>query len=118
MTSTLIVKDSLGCISTTRGGDISVEYPVYLTTIGSFLPRLVFDDFLQLQSILKGDMSFVGPRLALLNQYDLIKLRTSKDAHHLKPGLIGWTQVNSRDNLSIAEKVNFDPEYLKKVFYF
>lgn len=59
-------------------------------------------------------MSFVGPRPALFNQYDLIKLRTVSGIHRLKPGLTGWAQVNGRDNLSIKEKVVFDKEYMKK----
>ncbi|QDC97803.1 sugar transferase [Candidatus Methylopumilus universalis] len=91
----------------------------YLTPIGSFLRRTSLDEIPQLWSILLGDMSFVGPRPALFNQYNLIKLRTSKGIHHLVPGLTGWAQVNGRDDLSIAEKVNFDIEYLKKKsFYF
>ncbi len=87
---------------------------LYLTPIGSFLRRTSLDEIPQLWSILVGDMSFVGPRPALFNQYDLINLRTSKGIHHLVPGLTGWAQVNCRDELSIAEKVNFDAEYLKK----
>jgi O-antigen biosynthesis protein WbqP len=87
---------------------------VHLTLIGPFLRKSSLDELPQLWSILKGDMSFVGPRPALFNQYDLIKLRTSKGIHHLKPGLTGWAQVNGRDNLSIVKKVNFDEEYLKK----
>lgn len=86
----------------------------YLTPIGSFLRKTSLDEIPQLWNILLGDMSFVGPRPALFNQYDLIKLRTSKGIHHLVPGLTGWAQVNGRDELSIAEKVNFDAEYLKK----
>ena len=86
----------------------------YLTPIGSFLRRTSLDEIPQLWSILYGDMSFVGPRPALFNQYDLIKLRTSKSIHHLVPGLTGWAQVNGRDELSVVEKVNFDAEYLKK----
>jgi O-antigen biosynthesis protein WbqP len=86
----------------------------YLTPIGSFLRKTSLDEIPQLWSILEGDMSFVGPRPALFNQYDLIQLRTSRGIHHLVPGLTGWAQVNGRDELSIAEKVNFDAEYLKK----
>ena len=86
----------------------------YLTPIGSFLRRTSLDEIPQLWCILLGDMSFVGPRPALFNQYDLIKLRTSKGVHYLTPGLTGWAQVNGRDNLSIAKKVKFDLEYLKK----
>jgi O-antigen biosynthesis protein WbqP len=86
----------------------------YLTPMGSFLRRTSLDEIPQLWSILLGDMSFVGPRPALFNQYDLIKLRTSKGIHHLTPGLTGWAQINGRDDLSIAKKVIFDAEYLKK----
>ncbi len=86
----------------------------YLTPFGSFLRKSSLDELPQLWSVLKGDMSLVGPRPALFNQYDLIKLRTSKGIHHLRPGLTGWAQVNGRDDLSIKKKVNFDEEYLKK----
>jgi O-antigen biosynthesis protein WbqP len=86
----------------------------YLTPLGSFLRKTSLDEIPQLWSILLGDMSFVGPRPALFNQYDLIKLRTSRGVHHLTPGLTGWAQVNGRDDLSIAKKVKFDVEYLKK----
>ena len=86
----------------------------HLTPIGAFLRKSSLDELPQLWNILRGDMSFVGPRPALFNQYDLIKLRTSKGIHHLVPGLTGWAQVNGRDELSIAEKVNFDAEYLKR----
>ncbi len=85
-----------------------------LTPIGSFLRKTSLDEIPQLWSILIGDMSFIGPRPALFNQYDLIKLRTSKGVHHLTPGLTGWSQVNGRDDLSIAKKVKFDVEYLRK----
>jgi O-antigen biosynthesis protein WbqP len=86
----------------------------YLTPIGSFLRKSSLDELPQLWNILRGDMSFVGPRPALFNQYDLIKLRTVSGIHRLKPGLTGWAQVNGRDNLSIKEKVVFDKEYMKK----
>ena len=86
----------------------------YLTPLGSFLRKTSLDEIPQLWNILLGDMSFVGPRPALFNQYDLIELRTSKGVHHLTPGLTGWAQVNGRDSLSIAKKVKFDTEYLKK----
>lgn len=85
-----------------------------LTPIGSFLRKTSLDELPQLWSILVGNMSFVGPRPALFNQYDLIKLRTSKGVHDLVPGLTGWAQVNGRDDLSIVKKVNFDAVYLKK----
>lgn len=86
----------------------------YLIPIGSFLRKTSFDELPQLWSILIGDMSLVGPRPALFNQYDLIELRTVKGVHNLIPGLTGWAQVNGRDNLSIFSKVNFDEQYLKK----
>ena len=86
----------------------------YMTPIGSFFRKTSLDEIPQLWSIVVGDMSFVGPRPALFNQYDLIKLRTFKGLHHLTPGLTGWAQVNGRDNLSIAKKVNLDADYLKK----
>jgi O-antigen biosynthesis protein WbqP len=66
---------------------------VHLTPIGSFLRKNSLDELPQLWSILKGDMSFVGPRPALFNQYDLIKLRTSKGIHHLRPWLTGVSQL-------------------------
>lgn len=87
---------------------------VYLTTVGSFLRKSSLDELPQLWSIIKGDMSFVGPRPALFNQYDLIQLRTSAGVHKLLPGLTGWAQINGRDELSIPQKVALDIEYLEK----
>ena len=87
---------------------------VYLTPIGSFLRKSSIDELPQLWSVLKGDMSFVGPRPALFNQDDLIALRNKAGVDKLQPGITGWAQVNGRDALSIAKKVNFDAEYLKK----
>ena len=86
----------------------------YLTPIGSFLRKSSLDELPQLWSILKGDMSFVGPRPALFNQHDLIALRTEHGVHELLPGLTGWAQVNGRDELPIPEKVRFDLEYLHR----
>lgn len=85
----------------------------FLTPIGSFLRRSSLDELPQLWSILIGNMSFVGPRPALFNQDDLIQLRTKAGVHVLVPGLTGWAQVNGRDELSIAEKVTLDAEYLQ-----
>lgn len=85
-----------------------------LTPIGAFLRRSSLDEIPQLWSILVGDMSVIGPRPALYNQYDLIKLRTSKGVSALVPGLTGWAQVNGRDNISIAKKVGYDEEYLRR----
>lgn len=91
-----------------------VDPNVYLTPIGSFLRKSSFDELPQLWSILKGDMSFVGPRPALFNQEDLIALRTERGVHQLVPGLTGWAQVNGRDELPIPEKVKLDVEYLSR----
>jgi O-antigen biosynthesis protein WbqP len=86
----------------------------HLTVIGSFLRKSSLDELPQLWSIINGDMSFVGPRPALFNQYDLIDLRTQHGVHRLVPGLTGWAQVNGRDELDVAEKVKFDAEYLQR----
>ena len=86
----------------------------WLTPIGSFLRKSSLDELPQLWSILKGDMSFVGPRPALFNQDDLIALRTEKGVHELVPGLTGWAQVNGRDELPIPQKVALDAEYLER----
>ena len=86
----------------------------YLTPIGSFLRKSSLDELPQLWSILKGDMSFVGPRPALFNQQDLIALRTEQGVHTLLPGLTGWAQVNGRDELPISEKVKLDAVYLQR----
>lgn len=86
----------------------------HLTPIGSFLRKSSLDELPQLWSILKGDMSFVGPRPALFNQDDLITLRTQHGVHVLLPGLTGWAQVNGRDELPIPEKVKLDVEYLQR----
>jgi O-antigen biosynthesis protein WbqP len=85
----------------------------WLTPMGSFLRKSSLDEIPQLWNILKGDMSFVGPRPALFNQNDLIALRTEKGVHQLVPGLTGWAQVNGRDELQISQKVHLDVEYLK-----
>ena len=85
----------------------------HLTPIGSFLRKSSLDELPQLWSILKGDMSFVGPRPALFNQQDLIELRTVQGVHVLVPGLTGWAQVNGRDELPIPQKVALDAEYLE-----
>jgi O-antigen biosynthesis protein WbqP len=86
----------------------------YLTPIGIFLRKSSLDELPQLWSILKGDMSFVGPRPALYNQADLIELRTQSGVHALVPGLTGWAQINGRDELPIPQKVALDIEYLQQ----
>jgi O-antigen biosynthesis protein WbqP len=91
----------------------------YLTPIGSFLRKSSLDELPQLWSIIRGDMSFVGPRPALFNQDDLIALRTQQGVHELAPGLTGWAQVNGRDELPIRQKVELDAEYLlRQSFWF
>jgi O-antigen biosynthesis protein WbqP len=86
----------------------------WLTPIGSFLRKSSLDELPQLWNILKGDMSFVGPRPALFNQHDLITLRSEKGIDELLPGLTGWAQVNGRDELLIPKKVELDVEYLQR----
>jgi len=86
----------------------------YLSPIGDFLRSTSLDELPQLFSVLKGDMSFVGPRPALFNQEDLIALRSEKSVDKLLPGITGWAQVNGRDELSIADKVALDVEYLNR----
>ena len=85
-----------------------------LTPIGDFLRKSSLDELPQLWCILKGDMSFVGPRPALFNQDDLIALRTEQGVHRLVPGLTGWAQVNGRDELPIPQKVTLDVEYMQR----
>lgn len=85
----------------------------YLTPIGSFLRKTSLDELPQLWSILKGDMSFVGPRPALFNQHDLVSMRTEQGVHRLLPGLTGWAQINGRDELPIPAKVALDAYYLQ-----
>lgn len=86
----------------------------FITPIGSFLRKSSLDELPQLWSIIKGDMSFVGPRPALFNQGDLIVMRDRYGIDKLLPGLTGWAQVNGRDELSIPDKVKFDIEYMNK----
>lgn len=85
----------------------------YLTPVGSFIRKSSLDELPQLWSVLKGDMSIVGPRPALFNQDDLISLRTDKKVHTLKPGITGWAQINGRDEIPIPQKVELDEYYLK-----
>lgn len=91
----------------------------HLSSIGGFLRRYSLDELPQLFSVLKGDMSFVGPRPALHSQNNLIFLRTKKGVDKLVPGITGWAQVNGRDQLSIENKVALDAEYLdRQSFWF
>lgn len=86
----------------------------YLIPGGAFLRKYSLDELPQLFNVLKGEMSFVGPRPALFNQDDLVALRTAKGVHALLPGITGWAQVNGRDDLPIPEKVLFDEKYLHR----
>jgi O-antigen biosynthesis protein WbqP len=80
----------------------------YLTPVGRFLRKTSLDELPQLINIIRGEMSVVGPRPALYNQYDLIELRTKAEVHRMVPGFTGWAQINGRDELSIPIKVEFD----------
>jgi O-antigen biosynthesis protein WbqP len=92
---------------------------VYLSPIGGFLRRSSLDELPQLFSVLRGDMSFVGPRPALFNQEGLISLRKERGVDKLLPGITGWAQVNGRDKLSVLDKVALDTEYLnRQAFWF
>jgi O-antigen biosynthesis protein WbqP len=86
----------------------------FLTPTGSFIRKTSLDELPQLWSILKGDISFVGPRPALYNEYTWLELRRLKGIDQIRPGLTGWAQVNGRDSLSIEEKVKFEEEYLQR----
>lgn len=85
----------------------------YITKIGKFLRKTSLDELPQLFNILSGKMSIVGPRPSLYNQDDLIKLRTESGVSALVPGLTGWAQINGRDEIPIAKKVELDKEYLE-----
>lgn len=89
------------------------EPTAYLTPIGGFLRRSSLDELPQLYSVLRGDLSLVGPRPALFNQYDLITLRTESGVSWLIPGITGLAQVSGRDDLPICEKVRLDTEYMR-----
>ena len=90
----------------------------YLTPIGGFLRKSSLDELPQLWSVLVGDMSFVGPRPALYNQYDLIEMRSRVGVDALLPGITGWAQVNGRDELSLQDKVALDQQYLNNQSFF
>ncbi len=87
----------------------------WVTPLGRFLRRTSLDEIPQLWSVLKGDMSLVGPRPALFNQDDLVALRTEAGVDALRPGLTGWAQINGRDELPIPEKTRLDREYLERM---
>lgn len=85
----------------------------YITPVGKILRKTSLDELPQLINILKGEMSFVGPRPALYNQYDLIALREAEGVNNIRPGVTGWAQINGRDELEISEKVKYDSYYVK-----
>ncbi|MCI7333647.1 MAG: sugar transferase [Oscillospiraceae bacterium] len=87
----------------------------FITKVGSFLRKTSLDELLQLINIIKGEMSIVGPRPALWNQFDLIAERDKYGANAVRPGLTGWAQVNGRDELEIPEKARLDGEYVKNM---
>lgn len=90
----------------------------FVTPVGRILRKTSLDELPQLLSVLKGDMSFVGPRPALFNQDDLISLRTQHGVEKLRPGITGWAQINGRDELPIPVKVDFDRHYLQHQSFF
>ncbi len=103
------MKNNLPDIPTHLVKDLELLY----TKTGPLLRKLSLDELPQLLNIIKGDMVFIGPRPALYNQADLIKLRTAAGIHKLQPGITGWAQVNGRDELCIPEKVSFEKYYLE-----
>lgn len=90
----------------------------YITTIGKFLRKTSLDELPQLFNIIKGDMSIVGPRPALWNQYDLIRERDKYGVNSIRPGLTGWAQINGRDELPIKIKAELDGEYIKNFSFY
>lgn len=89
----------------------------YITKVGKFLRKTSLDELPQIYNILFGHMSFVGPRPALWNQYDLIEERDRYGANDVMPGLTGWAQINGRDELPIPEKAKLDGEYVEKMSF-
>lgn len=89
----------------------------YITKVGKFLRKTSLDELPQMFNILKGDMSIIGPRPALWNQYDLIEERDKYGANDVMPGLTGWAQINGRDELEIPVKAKLDGEYVKKLSF-
>ncbi|MEC0169781.1 sugar transferase [Paenibacillus graminis] len=90
----------------------------FITSVGKFLRKTSLDELPQIINILKGEMSIIGPRPALWNQYDLIAERDKYRANDIKPGLTGWAQINGRDELTIEKKANLDGEYLSNISLF
>lgn len=97
-----------------KASDLLENPDSFITPFGKFLRRYSLDELPQLISVIKGDMSLVGPRPALFNQYELIELRTEYGIQKLMPGITGWAQVNGRDNLTIQNKIELEREYLQR----
>jgi O-antigen biosynthesis protein WbqP len=91
-----------------------IESEHYLTPIGSFLRKTSLDEIPQLWCILQGEMSFVGPRPVLINENDLLLLRTQEGIHLMTPGLTGWAQINGRDFVTIEQKIFLEKEYMEQ----
>lgn len=89
----------------------------YITKVGRFLRKTSLDELPQIFNILKGEMSIIGPRPALWNQYDLIEERDKYGANYVMPGLTGWAQINGRDELEIPVKAKLDGEYVKRMSF-
>ena len=89
----------------------------YITKVGRFLRKTSLDELPQIINILKGEMSIIGPRPALWNQYDLLEERDKYEANDVMPGLTGWAQINGRDELEIEEKARLDGEYVQKISF-
>ena len=89
----------------------------YITRVGRFIRKMSLDEIPQLFNILRGDMSVIGPRPALWNQYDLLEERDKYGANDVKPGLSGWAQICGRDELEIEEKARLDGEYVKRMSF-
>ena len=87
----------------------------YITRVGKFLRKTSLDELPQIWNIFVGDMSIIGPRPALWNQYDLIAERDKYGANDIPPGLTGWAQINGRDELPIEVKAKLDGEYVDKI---
>lgn len=87
----------------------------YITKVGKFLRKTSLDELPQIINIIKGEMSIVGPRPALWNQYDLLSERDRYGANNVHPGLTGWAQINGRDELQVLVKARLDGEYIEKM---
>ncbi len=106
-------KDTPGNVPT----HLMTDWEAYITPVGRFMRMLSLDELPQLINVIRGDMSLVGPRPALWNQYDLIAAREAAGVQALRPGLTGWAQINGRDTLTIPEKVRLDAEYLRRMSF-